>query len=269
MSEQKITERPSPYRHLEKMPTSELLFHINDEDNTVPHLVRNVVPRIERLVDAIVSRMTAGGRLFYIGAGTSGRLGILDASECPPTYGVPATMITGIMAGGYNALHTGIEDAEDDEEQGWRDLADQGISANDFVVGIAASGTTPYVVGALREARTRGIATGCIVCNHDTPVAAYADHPLEVIVGPEFVSGSTRMKCGTAQKLILNMISTTVMIRTGRVRDNYMLYMQITNEKLVDRGVRMLMEKKGIADYEIAKSLLIRHGSVQSAMDGI
>ncbi|WEK34179.1 MAG: N-acetylmuramic acid 6-phosphate etherase [Candidatus Pseudobacter hemicellulosilyticus] len=269
MAFDKITEQPSPYRHLEKMPVEELLQHINAEDQTVAIAVKKVLPQVALLAEAIAARMRAGGRLFYIGAGTSGRLGVLDASECPPTYGVPEGLVTGVMAGGDAALRYGIEDAEDNPDQGWPDLEQYGISAADSVIGIAASGTTPYVVGALRESRKRAILTGCIVCNPGSPVAAQADHPIEVIVGPEFVTGSTRMKSGTAQKMILNMISTTVMIRLGRVLDNRMLHMQLSNEKLLDRGARMLMEQSGTVDYTTARALLLQYGSVQAALENL
>lgn len=249
------------------MSTHELLSHINEEDATVAGAVKKQIPVITALVECITGRMQAGGRLFYIGAGTSGRLGVLDASECPPTFGVPPGRVVGVMAGGDKALRYGIEDAEDSEEQGWLDLQAHNINAGDVVVGIAASGTTPYVLGALRQARQHGIATGCIVCNGGSPVASHADHAVEVVVGPEFVTGSTRMKAGTAQKLVLNMISTSVMIRLGRVQDNRMVNMQITNDKLVDRGVRMVMENSGIAAYEEAKTLLLKHGSVKAALE--
>ncbi len=263
----KTTEQPSPYRHLEEMPTGELLLYINNEDSTVAGTVRKQIPVITRLVNAVAGKMGQGGRLFYIGAGTSGRLGVLDASECPPTFGVEADRVTGIMAGGDGALRHGIEDAEDSEAQGWKDLQSYGITANDTVIGIAASGTTPYVAGALKGARQQGILTGCIVCNKDSPISQHADFAIEVVVGPEFLTGSTRMKSGTAQKMVLNMISTGVMIRLGKVYDNRMVNMQITNEKLVDRGVKMLMEQHGIPDYEEAKRLLMEWGSVQHALD--
>ncbi len=269
MSEDKITEQPSHYRHLEKMPVDEILRHINAEDKKVADAVEKVLPDIAKLVDAIVPRMDAGGRLFYLGAGTSGRLGVLDASECPPTYGVPADLVIGLMAGGDEALRFGIEDAEDDPEGGWKDLQHNAINRSDTVIGIAASGTTPYVWGALRRCRQQEIVTGCIVCNPGSIVAAHADYPVEVLVGPEFVTGSTRMKSGTAQKMVLNMISTAVMIRKGRVFDNRMVHMQISNDKLVERGTRMLMEKAGITDYDKAKAFLLQYGSVQSAAENI
>jgi len=266
MDFEKITEQPSTYRHLEKMSTIEVLTNINKEDKTVPFAVEAAIPHIAVLVDVIKAKILKGGRLFYVGAGTSGRLGVLDASECPPTYGVSPSLVMGVMAGGDNALRYGIEDAEDDEELGWSDLQQHNITTKDVVIGIAASGTTPYVIGALRSAQAAGIITGCIVCNRHSPVSRYADFPIEVIVGPEFVSGSTRMKSGTAQKLILNMISTSVMIGIGLVEDNQMVNMQISNSKLIDRGVRMIMKQTGITDYEQAKSSLLKHGSVKLAM---
>lgn len=262
----KITEKPSLYRHLEHMPTLDLISCINKEDAKVAPAVELVLPQVAKLVDGVRDRMLSGGRLFYIGAGTSGRLGVLDASECPPTYGVSPTLVVGVMAGGDEALRNGLEDLEDSEEAGWSDLQGYGISAKDSVVGVAASGTTPYVVGALRGARALGMLTACIVCNEGSPVASYADIPIEVVVGPEFVTGSTRMKSGTAQKLVLNMISTAVMIGLGLVEDNQMVNMQISNQKLVDRGVRMLMEQAGIVDYELAKTSLLRNGSVKLAL---
>jgi N-acetylmuramic acid 6-phosphate etherase len=267
MSFIKTTEMPSAYRHLEKMTTEELLNHINYEDSTVAGSIRGLLPLIGQLVDAAAERMEQGGRLFYIGAGTSGRLGVLDASECPPTYGVPDDMVIGIMAGGDEALRFGIEDAEDSEAQGWLDLEKYGVKDKDVVIGIAASGTTPYVMGALKTAQQHGMLTACIVCNSGSPIARYADFPLEAVVGPEFVTGSTRMKSGTAQKLILNMISTSVMIRLGKILDNRMVNMQISNEKLVDRGVKMLMEKTGITDYEEAKARLLKYGNVKNAIE--
>jgi N-acetylmuramic acid 6-phosphate etherase len=267
MSFQRITELASSYRHLEKMPVAELLANINKEDATVPAAVEKAIPQIEKLVEAISDKMLMGGRLFYIGAGTSGRLAIVDASECPPTYGVPYGLVIGIIAGGEKAITTAVEFAEDDKDQGWKDLAVYNVSDKDVVIGIAASGTTPYVIGALDECRKRGIITGSISCNPNSPVSAAADFPIEVVVGPEFVTGSTRMKSGTAQKLVLNMISTSVMIQLGRVEDNKMVNMQLTNEKLIDRGVKMLMEKLKLADYGKAKELLLKFGSVKKAVD--
>lgn len=265
----KVTEQSSKYRNLEKMSIRELLTNINTEDQQVPLVVAKAIPQIEKLVTVISDKMLAGGRLFYIGAGTSGRLGVLDASEIPPTYGLPQGLVIGIIAGGQEAIRKPIEHAEDSWEQGWLDLEKHQISEKDVVVGIAASGTTPYVIGALKEARLRGIITGCITNNAGTPLAAAAEYPIEVVVGPEFVTGSTRMKSGTAQKLVLNMISTSVMIQIGRVEDNKMVNMQLTNAKLVDRGTRMLMEKAGITDYEQAKELLLKYGSVKKAIEAI
>lgn len=267
MAFQKITEQSSNYRHLEKMTVGELLTNINKEDQTVPGAVEKAIPQIEKLAELAADKMLMGGRMFYIGAGTSGRLGIVDASECPPTYGVPYGLVIGIIAGGEKAITTAVEFAEDDREQGWKDLLEHNVSDKDVVIGIAASGTTPYVIGALEECRKKGIITGSISCNPDSPVSAAADFPIEVVVGPEFVTGSTRMKSGTAQKLVLNMISTTVMIHLGRVEDNKMVNMQLTNDKLVDRGTKMLMERVKIQDYEIARELLLKHGSVKKAAD--
>ena len=267
MAFQKITEQTSHYRQLEKMSVGDLLRNINQEDMTVPMAVEKAIPQIERLAETAADKMLMGGRLFYIGAGTSGRLGIVDASECPPTYGVPYGLVIGIIAGGEKAITSAVEFAEDDKEQGWKDLEQFDVSDKDVVIGIAASGTTPYVIGALEECRKRGIATGSISCNPDSPVSAAADFPIEVVVGPEFVTGSTRMKSGTAQKLVLNMISTTVMIQLGRVEDNKMVNMQLTNDKLVERGVKMLMEKLQTEDYEAAKTLLLRYGSVKKSLE--
>jgi N-acetylmuramic acid 6-phosphate etherase len=265
----KVTEQSSHYRHLEKMSIRELLTSINEEDKIVPLAVEKAIPQIEQLVAAITDKMLAGGRLFYMGAGTSGRLGILDASEIPPTYGMPQGLVIGIIAGGEIAIQRPVEQAEDSWEQGWLDLQQHQVNDKDVVIGIAASGTTPYVIGALNEARKRGIATGCITCNQGSPLAKAAEFPVEVVVGPEFVTGSTRMKSGTAQKLVLNMISTSVMIQIGRVEDNKMVNMQLTNSKLVDRGTKMVMEKTGINDYDKAKALLIKYGSVKKAVDSL
>lgn len=269
MAFKKITEQPSHYRHLEKMSVGDILRNINQEDQVVPAAVEKAISRIEKLAEAAADKMLMGGRLFYIGAGTSGRLGIVDASECPPTYGVPYGLVIGIIAGGEKAITTAVEFAEDDKEQGWKDLQQYQVSEKDVVIGIAASGTTPYVIGALEECRKRGIITGSISCNPDSPVSEAADFPIEVVVGPEFVTGSTRMKSGTAQKLVLNMISTSVMIQLGRVEDNKMVNMQLTNDKLVDRGTKMLMEKARIQDYEKARELLLRFGSVKKAADSL
>lgn len=264
---ERTTEAPSRYRHLEKMSVKEILSNINNEDQTVPLAISRALPAIEELVMAVVDAMLMGGRLFYIGAGTSGRLGIVDASECPPTFGVPHELVIGIIAGGHKAITEAVEFAEDDLEQGWKDLEAHNVNERDVVIGIAASGTTPYVIGALQQCRKHGIVTGSISCNAETPVSAVADHPVEVVVGPEFVTGSTRMKSGTAQKLVLNMISTTVMIQLGRVEDNSMVNMQLTNDKLIDRGVKMIMQKMGTDDYEAAKKLLLETGSVKKAIE--
>lgn len=262
---QKITEQPSKYRHLENMPLRELLTNINAEDKTVPFAVEKAIPAIERLVQAIYEKVREGGRLFYIGAGTSGRLGILDASECPPTFGVPPDMVIGLIAGGDTAIRKAVEHAEDSLDQAWKDLEDWHVDQQDVVVGIAASGTTPYVLGGLQACRQRGIVTGCITCNPGTPVAAASDFPIEVITGPEFVTGSTRMKAGTAQKLVLNMISTSLMIKLGRVQDNKMVDMQLSNNKLLDRGTRMVAQDTGL-EYEEARKWLRKYGSVRKAV---
>lgn len=262
---EKITESASRYRNLEKMSVTELLTGINTEDKTVPLAVEQAIPQIGALVEAIVPKMRDGGRLFYIGAGTSGRLGILDASEIPPTYGAPPDWVVGLMAGGDQAIRKAVEGAEDSPMQAWEDLRAFQIDAQDVVIGIAASGTTPYVVQGLRRCRAEGIATGCITCNPGAPVLAEADYPVLVVTGPEFVTGSTRMKAGTAQKLVLNMISTAVMIQLGRVQDNKMVDMQLTNNKLVDRGTQMVMQSTGLA-YETAQQLLLTEGSVRAAV---
>jgi len=263
---QKITEQNSHYRHLEKMSTQELLTSINQEDKTVPFAVEKCIPQIEKLVNAATDKLLAGGRLFYLGAGTSGRLGILDASECPPTYGVPHNLVIGLIAGGDSAIRKAVEFAEDSKNLGWKDLQEYQISSKDFVVGIAASGTTPYVIGALETCRKNDISTGCIVCNPNSLVAQQADYPIECIVGPEFVTGSTRMKSGTAQKLILNMISTSIMIKIGRVKDNKMVDMQLSNQKLVERGNKMIVEATGLEKFK-AKELLLKYGSVRKAVE--
>ncbi|GGF15922.1 N-acetylmuramic acid 6-phosphate etherase [Hymenobacter cavernae] len=260
------TESPSLFNNLETLSTRELLTGINSVDQTVPLAVAKALPQIEALVEATVARLRDGGRLFYIGAGTSGRLGILDASECPPTFGVPQGLVIGLIAGGDTAIRKAVENAEDDTEQAWRDLQAYDISEKDILVGIAASGRTPYVIGGLQQARQQGIATGCIVCNAGSAVAAAAEFPVEVVTGPEFLTGSTRMKAGTAQKLVLNMLTTATMIRLGRVKGNKMVDMQLSNHKLVDRGERMLMDELGIAQPEAA-ALLKQHGSVRAALE--
>jgi N-acetylmuramic acid 6-phosphate etherase len=263
----KVTEEESHYQHLDRMSIQEILVDINQEDKVVPLAVEKALPQIERLVSVISDKMLAGGRLFYIGAGTSGRLGVVDASECPPTFGVPHGMVVGLIAGGEDAMFRAVEFAEDSTEDGWKDLEGHALSDKDVVVGIAASGTTPYVIGALRECRNRGIVTGSITCNPGAPVSEAADFPIEVVVGPEFVTGSTRMKSGTAQKLVLNMISTTVMIQLGRVEGNRMVNMLLSNEKLVDRGVNMVMDQLRITNYDEAKALLLAYGSVKKAVE--
>jgi len=260
------TEKDSNYNGLENMPVLELLQNINKEDKTVPLAVEKALPKIEKLVAVVTERMRKGGRLFYIGAGTSGRLGVVDASECPPTFGVPFDWVVGIIAGGDTAIRKAVEFAEDDREQAWKDLQEFDINERDVVVGIAASGTTPYVIGGLKTANEHGIATGCIVCNAGSPVAATAQYPVEVVTGPEFVTGSTRMKAGTAQKLVLNMLSTSVMIQLGRVKGNKMVDMQLSNNKLVQRGTNMVMAETGL-DEATAAELLKKYGSVRKAVD--
>lgn len=263
---EKTTEKSSHYHHLEKMSTTELLQNINREDKTVPLAIEKVLPAIEQLIDKIVERMHQGGRLFYIGAGTSGRLGIVDASECPPTFGVPHGLVIGLIAGGDAAIRKAVEFAEDDVDQAWQDVLQYTPTEKDVLIGIAASGTTPYVIGGLKQARLSGLLTGAIVCNTGSPIAAEAEFPIEVVVGPEFVTGSTRMKSGTAQKLVLNMISTSVMIKLGRVKGNKMVDMQLSNNKLIDRGVRMIMDELQVDDT-IASELLTKYGSVRAAVD--
>ena len=263
---QKITESESLYDNLDQMSVREVLEGINNEDRKVAIAVGREIPKIEKLVTRIVERMRRGGRLFYIGAGTSGRLGVLDASEIPPTYGMPNTLVIGLIAGGDRALRNPVESAEDDLDKAWEELQQYHINTNDTLVGIAASGTTPYVIGALRKARSEGILTASISCNPDSPMAAEAEIAIEPVVGPEFVTGSTRMKSGTAQKMVLNMITTSTMIKLGRVKGNRMVNMQLTNQKLVDRGTRMIMEELRL-DYEQSKNLLLLHGSVREAID--
>lgn len=262
----RITEQSSKYRHLEKMPVEDLLNNINQEDKTVATAVEQAIPKITSLVKTIVSHMKEGGRLFYIGAGTSGRLGILDASECPPTFGVPDDWVIGIIAGGDSAIRKAVEFAEDSHIQAWEDLQRYFINDQDIVLGIAASGTTPYVVHGLKTCQENNIITACISCNPGAPVVEYADYPIEVVVGPEFVTGSTRMKAGTAQKLVLNMISTAVMIGLGRVLDNKMVDMQLSNKKLVDRGTKMIKNTLKLS-YDEAQHLLLKYGSVRKALE--
>ena len=262
----KITESDSNYDGLEKMSVFDLLLNINKEDKTVANSVAEQIPQIEKLINAIVLQMKNGGRLFYLGAGTSGRLGIVDASECPPTFGVDHGLVVGLMAGGDKAMRKAVEFAEDSSSLGWEDLKTHNITSRDVVIGIAASGTTPYVIGALKKCQEEKIITGCIVCNEGSPVSEVSDYPVEVVVGPEFVTGSTRMKSGTAQKLVLNMISTSVMIKLGKVKGNKMVDMQLSNNKLVDRGTKMIMQELSV-NYETAHSLLDKYGSVRNAVN--
>lgn len=263
----KITEADSYYNNLEKMSVAELLANMNKEDKTVPNAIEKVIPQIEALVNEIVEKLKTGGRLFYMGAGTSGRLGIVDASECPPTYGIEHGIVIGIIAGGDEAIRKAVEFAEDDVHQGWLDLQKHTVSSKDVVIGIAASGSTPYVIGALKTCNENKILTACITCNPNSALAQVSKFPIEVVVGPEFVTGSTRMKSGTAQKLVLNMISTSVMIKLGRVKGNKMVDMQLSNNKLVDRGTQMLMKNTGISNYDEAKTLLLKYGSVRKATE--
>ena len=262
----KTTESDSNYDGLDKMSTADLLTSINREDKTVALSVEDQIPQIEQLINAIFPKMKIGGRLFYLGAGTSGRLGVVDASECPPTFGVDHGLVIGIMAGGDKAMRKAVEFAEDSIGLGWKDLQTYNINENDVVIGIAASGSTPYVIGALEKCQQENITTGCIVCNANSPVSKVADFSIEVVVGPEFLTGSTRMKSGTAQKLVLNMISTSVMIKLGKVKGNKMVDMHLSNNKLVDRGTEMLILEIGV-DYETAKTLLHKFGSVRNAVD--
>lgn len=262
----KITEQNSLHDNLDKKSINQLLMEMNEEDQKVPLAVAKVLPEIGRLIEKIVERMKLGGRIFYMGAGTSGRLGVLDASEIPPTFGMPSHLVVGLIAGGERALRNPVENAEDDINKGWEELQQHNVNQNDTVIGIAASGTTPYVIGALRNARAKGILTASVSCNPDSPIAQEAEIKIEVIVGPEFVTGSTRLKSGTAQKLVLNMITTITMIKLGRVKGNKMVNMQLSNAKLVDRGARMLVEELGL-EYEQAKNILLIHGSVKKAVD--
>lgn len=261
----KTTEQDSYYNHLEKMSVKELLENINKEDKSVPFAVEKAIPNIEKLVFKIVNKLKNGGRLFYIGAGTSGRLGIVDASECPPTFGVPHNLVIGLIAGGDSAIRKAIEFAEDSTTQGWKDLQEYFIDDNDVVVGLAASGTTPYVVSTIEKCRENKILTGCITCNKNSPLSRVSEYPIEVIVGPEFVTGSSRMKAGTAQKLVLNMITTSTMIQLGKIKGNKMVDMQLSNNKLVERGINMLKRELNI-DKETAKKLLTKHQNVRLAI---
>ncbi|WP_460219241.1 N-acetylmuramic acid 6-phosphate etherase [Psychroserpens sp. MEBiC05023] len=265
MTFKKTTEQDSNYNHLEKMTITELLTNMNNEDKTVPLAVEAAIPQIESLIEQIVIKLKSGGRLFYIGAGTSGRLGILDASECPPTFGVSHELVIGLIAGGDSAIRKAVEFAEDSTTQGWDDLKEFNISEKDVVIGIAASGTTPYVIGALEHCNNENIITGCITCNKNSPLSKVSKYPIEVVVGPEFVTGSSRMKAGTAQKLILNMISTSTMIKLNKVKGNKMVDMQLSNNKLIDRGIKMLIKELNI-DFEEAKQLLEKHNNVRTAI---
>lgn len=261
----KITEQDSNYNHLEKMSVSELLININKEDHTVPMAVSKAIPQIESLVNHVVNKLKLGGRLFYIGSGTSGRLGVVDASECPPTFGVSHDLVVGIIAGGDSAIRKAVEFAEDSTTQGWKDLKSHNITTQDVVIGIAASGTTPYVINALIECNKNGIHTGCITCNSKSPLSDVAQNPIEIIVGPEFVTGSSRMKAGTAQKLVLNMITTSTMIKLGRIKGNKMVDMQLSNNKLVDRGTKMLISELSISEKE-ATQLLNKYKNVRESI---
>jgi len=266
MEFRKITEEASLHERLDEKSVEELLHEMNEEDRKVAIAVSTVIPQLNTLVTKIVERMKRGGRIFYLGAGTSGRLGVLDASEIPPTFGMPPELVVGLIAGGDTALRNPVENAEDDYEKGWNELVQRNINKEDTVIGIAASGTTPYVIGALRNARSRDILTAAITCNPGSPVAVEAEIPIEVVVGPEFVTGSTRLKSGTAQKLVLNMITTTTMIQLGRVKGNRMVNMQLTNAKLIDRGTRMIVDELKL-EYEQARNLLLINGSVKKAID--
>jgi N-acetylmuramic acid 6-phosphate etherase len=261
-----ITEAPSNFDNLETMSVHEILSNINEEDSKVHLAVCAAIPQIQNLVERIVVQMQKGGRIFYLGAGTSGRLGVLDASEIPPTFGVPESLVIGLIAGGDVALRKAVEAAEDDNLKAWNELQKFNINKNDTVIGIAASGTTPYVIGGIQQAREHGILTGCITCNPNSRIAEVTEFPIEAIVGPEFVTGSTRLKAGTAQKMILNMITTTIMIKLGRVKGNKMVNMQLTNKKLIERGTRMIVEELKLSDDE-ARRLLLVHGSVKKAIE--
>lgn len=262
----KITESPSNFSNLEKMSVTELLTGINQEDGQVHLAVNRAIPEIEKFVSLLIDRVKAGGRLFYIGAGTSGRLGVLDASELPPTFGVPGNIVIGLIAGGEKALRNAVESAEDDWDKAWEEIQEHGFNQYDTVLGIAASGTTPYVIGGVKKARENGLLTACVTCNPEAPVSKEAEIVIEAIVGPEFVTGSTRLKAGTAQKMILNMITTSLMIKLGRVKGNKMVNMQLTNKKLVERGTQMIMEELNL-DKETSKNLLLKHGSVKKAIE--
>lgn len=262
----KTTELPSNYQNLEQMSVKDIIHNINNEDKTVAFAVEKALPHIEIMVEVIVEKMQLGGRLFYIGAGTSGRLGILDASECPPTFGVSAHLVNGIIAGGDSAIRKAVENAEDNKQQAWIDLLAFNINENDVVIGIAASGTTPYVIGGLESCNNANVVTGCISCNANSPLSSVAKYPIDVVVGPEFLTGSSRMKAGTAQKMILNMITTATMIRLGKVKGNRMIDMQLSNDKLVDRGVKMIIAEIGVS-YDEAATLLLKYGNVRKAVE--
>lgn len=266
MDFKKITEQSSNYDSLENMNVNKLLTSINNEDKTIAQAVEKIIPQIEILIQEIVVKLKEGGRLFYIGAGTSGRLGILDASECPPTFGVSDNLVIGLIAGGDHAIRKAVENAEDSTTQGWKDLENYSISKKDVVIGIAASGTTPYVVSTLATCNNNNISTGCITMNENSPLSLTAQFPIVCLVGPEFITGSSRMKAGTAQKLILNMISTSTMIQLGKVKGNRMVDMQLSNDKLIDRGTRMIVEELKI-EYDKANQLLLKHGSVRNVIN--
>ena len=269
MSDTRVTEQASHYQDLEHQSVAQLLVWMNTEDRKVADAISTVLPAIEQLTEAVIRCLKQGGRLFYIGAGTSGRLGVLDASECPPTFGVASDLVNGVIAGGELALRSAVEGAEDDAQQGWMDLKQAGAAPGDFVIGLSASGTAPYVLGALQQARIEMLQTGCICCNTQTVIATHTDFPVELATGPEFVTGSTRLKAGTAQKMILNMISTACMIRLGRVEGNEMVYVQLTNQKLQDRAIRIVMEKTGSSDAQKVREILIREGTVKKAIAAI
>lgn len=262
----RITEQPSPHRHLESKSIEEITALINGEDKKVALAIEKALPQINLLIEAVVQKLKAGGRMFYLGAGSGGRLSVLDALELPTTYGIPKGIINVVLSGGIEHLMEAPEEKEDEPETGWLELQNQNVSPKDIIIGISASGTTPFVLGALAQCRKNGIATACIVNNPDSPIAAQADYPVEVITGPEFITGSTRMKSGSAQKMIFDMISTTTMIQLGRVKDNKMVHVLLINDKITDRAVKMLMEMGGIEDYDLAKNLLLTHGSVQNAL---
>jgi len=265
----KTTESTSYYDDIDKMSVAEILYSINQQDNLVADAVQRALPQIEKFVTAAAEKIIDGGRLFYIGAGTSGRLGVLDASECIPTFGVSPDLVIGVIAGGDKALRTPVEFAEDDSEKGWTDLLQYRIDQSDVLLGLSAVGTTPYVLGALKTARSHGVLTASLTCNIGAPVSAVAEYPIEVVVGPEFITGSTRMKSGTAQKMVLNMVSTAIMVKLGRIEGNKMVNMQLTNQKLINRGVKMVMDTLEIADVETAKQLLEKYGSVKKVLESL